>query len=45
MNTGTLVGSLIMAAVLAVLIAYETTRFAELRDRLRHQLASGGDAT
>jgi low temperature requirement protein LtrA len=29
----------ILAAVLAVLIAYETVRFAELRDRLRHQLA------
>jgi low temperature requirement protein LtrA len=28
----------IVAALLAVLIAYETTRFAELRDRLRHQL-------
>ena len=29
----------IAAAVLAALIAYETWRFAELRDRLRHQLA------
>jgi low temperature requirement protein LtrA len=29
----------IVAVVLAVLIAYETHRFAELRDRLRHQLA------
>ena len=29
----------ILVAVLAVLIAYETVRFAELRDRLRHQLA------
>jgi low temperature requirement protein LtrA len=28
-----------VAAVLAVLIAYETVHFAELRDRLRHQLA------
>jgi low temperature requirement protein LtrA len=28
-----------VAAALAVLIAYETVRFAELRDRLRHQLA------
>jgi len=27
------------AAVLAVLIAYETVHFAELRDRLRHQLS------
>ena len=30
----------ILAAALGVLIAYETVRFAELRDRLRHQLAS-----
>jgi low temperature requirement protein LtrA len=29
----------IAAVMLAVLIAYETVRFAELRDRLRHQLA------
>ena len=29
----------IVAAVLAALIAYEAHRFAELRDRLRHQLA------
>jgi low temperature requirement protein LtrA len=29
----------IVAALLAVLIVYETVRFAELRDRLRHQLA------
>jgi low temperature requirement protein LtrA len=29
----------ISVAVLAVLIVYETVRFAELRDRLRHQLA------
>ena len=29
----------IVAVVLAALIAYETWRFAELRDRLRHQLA------
>jgi low temperature requirement protein LtrA len=28
-----------LAAALAVLIAYETVHFAELRDRLRHQLA------
>ena len=28
-----------LAAVLAALIAYETVRFAELRDRLRHQAA------
>ena len=32
----------IVAALLAVLIAYETVRFAELRDRLRHQLAGQG---
>jgi low temperature requirement protein LtrA len=30
----------ILAAALAVLIAYEAVYFAELRDRLRHQLAS-----
>jgi low temperature requirement protein LtrA len=30
----------ILAAVLAVLIVYETVRFSELRDRLRHQLAT-----
>jgi low temperature requirement protein LtrA len=29
----------ILVAVLAALIAYETVRFAELRDRLRHQLS------
>jgi low temperature requirement protein LtrA len=29
----------ILAAVLAALIAYETVHFAELRDRLRHQLS------
>jgi low temperature requirement protein LtrA len=33
----------IVAALLAVLIAYETFRFAELRERLRHQV--GGEAT
>jgi low temperature requirement protein LtrA len=32
----------ILAAVLTVLIAYETIRFAELRDRLRHQVAEDG---
>lgn len=32
----------IVTAALAVLIAYETVHFAELRDRLRHQLASEG---
>ncbi len=30
----------LLAAVLAVLIAYEARRFAELRDRLRHQLVA-----
>ena len=30
----------ILAAVLAALIVYETIRFAELRDRLRHQLTA-----
>ena len=29
----------ILAATLTVLIAYETVRFAEARDRIRHQLA------
>ncbi len=32
----------IVAALLAVLIAYETTHFADLRDRLRHQLVDEG---
>jgi low temperature requirement protein LtrA len=31
----------ILAGVLAALIVYETVHFAELRDRLRHQLARG----
>jgi low temperature requirement protein LtrA len=30
----------ILAALLAALVAYETHRFAELRDRLRHQVAA-----
>jgi low temperature requirement protein LtrA len=30
----------ILAALLSVLLVYETIRFAELRDRLRHQIAS-----
>jgi low temperature requirement protein LtrA len=30
-----------LAAVLSALIAYETVRFAELRERLRHQLSTG----
>ena len=29
----------VVVALLAALIAYETSHFAELRDRLRHQLA------
>jgi hypothetical protein len=29
-----------LAAVLAALIAYEALRFAEARDRVRHQLAA-----
>jgi low temperature requirement protein LtrA len=29
----------ILAALLIALVAYETIRFAELRDRIRHQLA------
>jgi hypothetical protein len=31
----------ILAAVLTLLIAYEAIRFAEARDRVRHQLAEG----
>jgi low temperature requirement protein LtrA len=34
----------LVAAVLAALIAYETIRFAELRDRMRHQLDQGASA-
>jgi low temperature requirement protein LtrA len=34
----------VIAGVLAALIAYETAHFAELRDRLRHQLAQQGVA-
>jgi low temperature requirement protein LtrA len=34
----------VLAVVLAALIAYETAHFAELRDRLRHQLAREGVA-
>ena len=34
----------ILAAVLAALIAYESVRFAEARDRIRHQLAREGVA-
>jgi DMSO/TMAO reductase YedYZ heme-binding membrane subunit len=30
----------ILSAILAVLVAYETRHFAELRDRLRHQVAA-----
>jgi low temperature requirement protein LtrA len=32
----------VLVAALAVLIAYETVRFAELRDKMRHQLAEEG---
>jgi hypothetical protein len=35
-----MLGALVVA--LATLIAYETVHFAELRDRLRHQLAREG---
>jgi low temperature requirement protein LtrA len=31
----------LLAALLCVLVAYERVRFAELRDRLRHQVAAG----
>ena len=34
----------LLAALLAVLIVYETRHFAELRDRLRHQLDQGASA-
>jgi low temperature requirement protein LtrA len=34
----------LVAVVLAALIVYETTRFAELRDRMRHQLDHGDSA-
>jgi low temperature requirement protein LtrA len=34
----------LVAVVLAALIAYETTRFADLRDRMRHQLDHGASA-
>jgi low temperature requirement protein LtrA len=34
----------LVAVVLAGLIVYETTRFAELRDRMRHQLDHGASA-
>jgi hypothetical protein len=34
-----------LAAVLSALIAYEAVRFAELRDRIRHQLAREGIAS
>jgi hypothetical protein len=35
----------IVAALLAVVIAYETVHFAELRERLRHQLSEGAVAS
>ncbi|MGH2979376.1 MAG: hypothetical protein ACRDLQ_07040 [Solirubrobacterales bacterium] len=34
----------ILAAVLALLITYEARRFAELRERLRHEVATGAAA-
>jgi low temperature requirement protein LtrA len=34
----------VVAGVLVALIVYETTRFAELRDRMRHQLDHGSSA-
>jgi hypothetical protein len=34
----------IVAALLSALIAYETLRFAEARDRIRHQLAHSAQA-
>jgi low temperature requirement protein LtrA len=34
----------ILVAVLVILIAYETIRFAELRDRIRHEIAREGVA-
>ena len=37
--------SAILAALLVALIVYETLRFAELRDRMRHQLADDAGAT
>ena len=39
-----LVSLAILVAVLVVLIAYETIRFAELRDRIRHEIAREGVA-
>jgi hypothetical protein len=35
----------VLAAMLSLLIVYEATRFAELRDRIRHQLAREGVPT
>jgi hypothetical protein len=35
-----LVALALLAALLAVLLVYETRHFAELRERLRHQLAA-----
>jgi hypothetical protein len=34
----------ILAALLSALISYEATHFAELRERIRHQLAREGAA-
>jgi hypothetical protein len=35
-----LIALALLAALLVVLLVYETRRFAELRERLRHQLAA-----
>jgi hypothetical protein len=34
----------LLAVLLAVLIAYETVHFAELRDKMRHQLGDQGSS-
>jgi low temperature requirement protein LtrA len=41
LEVSALVTLAVVAAALSALIAYETVHFAELRDRLRHQLAEG----
>jgi low temperature requirement protein LtrA len=43
-EVGALVMVAIVAALLSALIAYETLRFAEARDRIRHQLAHSAQA-
>jgi hypothetical protein len=32
----------VLSAVITALIVYETVRFAEMRDRIRHQMELGG---